>query len=419
MASRILVIDDHPETLRVVALILRQHGYEVMTVSSGKEGLEMAEAQRPDLILLDVMMPEMDGYEVCRRLRSNPHTSRVPIILFSVKAQVDDKWAGFEAGADDYLVKPTEPAELTRRMRTLLERPGGAVDLAETLQPLAEVETLPKLMETTRRPGGDTAEPLPGTGPGEFSSNGALIAVLGARGGCGTTTAAINLAVTAADAGYPTILADMDMVQGHVAMYLGHKVRRGVQGLATVDGRDLRLEVNEHLVREGPQLQLLLAQANLDARLPILEPDQVTALIASLRRRSRCLVVDLGRGLPPFGLPVVEAADRILICLGPERIAISAARQLVRQLHVILGDNRHLHPVMLDFSDKVRLPKTAVEEFLHHPLLAVVPVDKKEMADAGNKSKALVRVFPNSAATEQFRQLVPRLMPAYMEQAAD
>jgi Flp pilus assembly CpaE family ATPase len=283
---------------------------------------------------------------------------------------------------------------------------------------LADGESLPNLIERTRRPMMATAEPLPGTGPGEFSSSGALIAVLGARGGCGTTTAAINLAVAAADAGYPTILADMDMIQGHVAMYLGHKVRRGVQGLATVDSRDLRLEVNEHLVRESPQLQLLLAQTNLDARLPIMEPDQVTALIGLLRRRSRCLVIDLGRGLPPFGLPVVEAADRVLICLAPERIAISAARQLVRQLHVILGDNRHLHPVMLDFSDRVRLPQTAVEEFLHHPLLAVVPVEKKEIAEAGNKSKALVRVFPESKAAEQFRLLVPRLMPAQVEETA-
>jgi CheY-like chemotaxis protein len=396
---------------------LRQHGYEALTVSSGKEGLEIAEAQRPDLILLDVMMPEMDGYEVCRRLRANPQLSRIPIILFSVKAQVDDKWAGFEAGADDYLVKPTDPAELTRRMRTLLQRPGGAVDLAETLQPLTGSESLPSLMERGRRPALDTAEPLPATGPGEFSSNGTLIAVLGARGGCGTTTAAINLAVATADAGYDTILADMDMVQGHVAMYLGHKVRRGVQGLAAVDSRDLRLEVNEHLVWESENLQLLLAQANLDARLPIMEPEQVRMLVGLLRRRCRCLVVDLGRGLPPFGLPVVEAADRVLICLGPERIAISAARQLVRQLHVILGDNHYLHPVMLDFSDRVRLPKTAVEEFLHHPLLAVVPVDKKEMAEAGNKSKALVRVFPNGEAAELFRQLVPQLMPAWAEPA--
>lgn len=264
----------------------------------------------------------------------------------------------------------------------------------------------------------DTAGHLPATGSGEFGSNGALIVVLGARGGCGTTTAAINLAVATADAGYPTILADMDMVQGHVAMYLGHKVRRGVQGLATVDSRELRLEVNEHLIQDCPNLQLLLAQMNLDARLPILEPAQVTALVGLLRRRSRCLIVDMGRGLPPFGLPVVEAADEVLICLGPERIAVSAARQLVRQLHVILGDNRHLHPVMLDFSDSVRLPKTAVEEFLHHPLLAVVPVDKKEMAEAGNKSKALVRVFPKSKAAEKFRQLVPQLMPANVEVAA-
>jgi CheY-like chemotaxis protein/Flp pilus assembly CpaE family ATPase len=414
MSSKILVIDDHPETLRVVALILRQHGYEVVTVDSGKEGLLVAEAQRPDLILLDIMMPEMDGYEVCRRLRANPNLSRVPIILFSVKAQVDDKWAGFEAGADDYLIKPTEPAELTRRMRALLERPGGVPAPLVTMQPAddgesAEMVRTPPVLSLAGQPS------LPTTGAVEFAANGVVIAVLGARGGCGTTTAAINLAVAAADDNYDTILADMDMVQGHIAMYLGQKARGGVQALAAVDRHELKLEVNEHLIREGPKLQLLLAQSNLDARLPIMEPDQVRALVGILRRRSRCLVVDLGRGLPPFGLPVLEAADQILICLRPERIAISAARQLVRQLHVILGDNRHLHALMLDFGDGTRLPKPAIEEFLHHPLLAVVPVDKKQVADAGNKNKPLVRAFPTSATAEQFRQLVPQLMPAYIE----
>ena len=295
-------------------------------------------------------------------------------------------------------------------MRTLLQRAGGSGELAPDASELAMA------MVTGREewPVTAPAPPRPTTGSGEFADDGAVIAIVGARGGCGATTAAINLAVAAADGGYSTILADMDMVQGHIAMYLGQKARGGIQALAAVEERDLKLEVNEHLMRDSPNLQLLLAQSNLDARLPIMEPDQVRTLITILRRRSRCLVVDLGRGLPPFGLPVLEAADQILVCLRPERIAISAARQLIRQLHVILGDNRHLHALMLDFGDGTRLPQTAIEEFLHHPLRAVVPVDKKEVADAGNKSKALVRVFPKSKTAEEFRQLVPQLMPAYV-----
>jgi DNA-binding response OmpR family regulator len=82
----------------------------------------LAESERPDLMLLDVMMPEMDGYEVCRRIRKNPLFAHVPIMMFTAKTLVDDKVAGFEAGADDYLTKPTHPAELAARIKLVLER---------------------------------------------------------------------------------------------------------------------------------------------------------------------------------------------------------------------------------------------------------------------------------------------------------
>ena len=122
MAEKILIIDDDVDTLKLVGLMLQKQGYVIVAANNGLQGLEQAERESPDLILLDVMMPEMDGYEVAKRLRGNPLTANTPILMFTAKTQLDDKVTGFEAGADDYLTKPTHPTELSADVKALLSR---------------------------------------------------------------------------------------------------------------------------------------------------------------------------------------------------------------------------------------------------------------------------------------------------------
>src|SRR3989304_5283038 len=106
MADKILIIDDDIDTLKLVGLMLERQGYEITVASNGAVGLNKAAAERPQLILLDVMMPDLDGYAVTRRLRRAPCLARIPIIMFTANTVVDAKVAGFEAGVDDYLTKP-------------------------------------------------------------------------------------------------------------------------------------------------------------------------------------------------------------------------------------------------------------------------------------------------------------------------
>src|SRR5512135_888332 len=122
MAEKILIVDDDLDTLRLVGLMLQHQGYRISAASSGIQAISMSQTEKPDLILLDIMMPEMDGYEVTRKLRSDTNTSSIPIIMFTAKTQVDDKVAGFEAGADDYLTKPTQPRELFGHVKAVLAR---------------------------------------------------------------------------------------------------------------------------------------------------------------------------------------------------------------------------------------------------------------------------------------------------------
>lgn len=122
MPEKILLVDDDLDTLRLVGLMLERQGYEVCTAKDGTQGLSMATSEIPDLVLLDVMMPDIDGYEVARRLRADPVTAEIPIIMFTAMSQMDDKVAGFEAGADAYLTKPTPPRELFAYLKAILAR---------------------------------------------------------------------------------------------------------------------------------------------------------------------------------------------------------------------------------------------------------------------------------------------------------
>lgn len=122
MSDLILVADDDPDILRFVELNLRLEGYDVVTASDGAEALEIARNKIPALVILDVMMPKMDGYEVCQQLRNESRTSHICVIMLTAKSMSADKVLGLTAGADDYISKPFDPLELVARVKTTLRR---------------------------------------------------------------------------------------------------------------------------------------------------------------------------------------------------------------------------------------------------------------------------------------------------------
>lgn len=122
MQYKILIVDDDPQIREWLKLDLQLSGYSTDSAINGREGLEKAITGAYDLIILDVMMPEMDGFEVCRALRSNAKTKDLPVILLTAKGTIEDKVTGFNSGADDYLVKPFDIQELLVRLRALMRR---------------------------------------------------------------------------------------------------------------------------------------------------------------------------------------------------------------------------------------------------------------------------------------------------------
>jgi diguanylate cyclase (GGDEF)-like protein len=121
LKETILVVDDEPHIRRILSYLLEQQGYELMIAAGGREALELTRDRVPDLVLLDLMMPEMDGYQVCAALREDYRTRQVPIIIVTAKGEIGDKVRGLEGGANDYLTKPYDNKELLLRVRNMLE----------------------------------------------------------------------------------------------------------------------------------------------------------------------------------------------------------------------------------------------------------------------------------------------------------
>src|SRR5205823_2188653 len=147
MAESVLVVDDDPDVARFVEVNLRSAGYDVTVASNGEEALEKAVELRPDLVLLDVMMPKLDGFEVAQRLRRDQRTSSCSIIMLTAKALSADKVLGLSSGADDYIIKPFDPVELLARVKGTLRR-------AREMRALSPLTGLPgniRIQEEIRR----------------------------------------------------------------------------------------------------------------------------------------------------------------------------------------------------------------------------------------------------------------------------
>jgi two-component system phosphate regulon response regulator PhoB len=128
MPKRVLVVDDEPDLVDLVCFNLSEAGYQADSALSGREAMERLERSRPDLLVLDLMLPDLEGTEICRRVRAEPRLRSLPVLMLTARSEEVDRVVGFEVGADDYLTKPFSPRELVLRVRALLRRSSAETD---------------------------------------------------------------------------------------------------------------------------------------------------------------------------------------------------------------------------------------------------------------------------------------------------
>lgn len=405
MTHKILAVDDHPETLDIVVITLKQYGYQVVSTTSAREGLKLANAEKPDLILLDVNMPEMDGLEVCRRLRANDDLASTPIIMFTAEDEPYQKLAGFDAGADDYLTKPTDPEEMIARIEGILGIMDDEYEAEDGDDTGESSPSIDSLMEKTIVIPESMAQKMAEAAP----VKGLLVAIVGARGGTGTTLTAVNLAATLARLEIPTTLVDLDTIQGHISLYLNQKIKGSINTLADLPEDNIPVWLPKQVFPISPHLQFLFAQPNQDGRHSHPTTYQIDAILNTLVKSGQNIVADVGYTMSETQRRVLERADRIVVVLSPERVALAAAKRLLQHLPAIMAPEAMMSAIIFDIDGRMNLPQKAVETYLDHPIHTIIPVALDELTKTANKGAILVASFPDGKTARRFYQLANQL----------
>lgn len=375
---KILVVDDDLDTLKLVGTTLEKQGFIIVAAKDGQEALDKVYQHLPDLILLDIMMPKLDGYEVTRRLRADPATAGIPIILFTAKAQVDDKVSGLEAGADEYLTKPTHPAELVARVRNILKRP-----VTSMLPPL---------------PG----EPATGT-------TGTVIGIMGAKGGQGVSTLAVNLGAGLQQTFISSnvIVAELRPGRGDIGIQLGVKSTQGLNELLKRTPQDLhRAIIEKALVTHKSGLKLLLSSSNPSDVNLFSAADQMASVVRELALIAPYCVLDLGVGLHTATLRALEQCSHIIVVAEPDLRTMPHTKVLIEELKK-LGLSKKITIVMVHrVRTEQAMSGADVQKALGLDVGAVFTPAPELAYQAARVNQPMLLVEPDSFTTQQTLKLV-------------
>jgi len=360
--AKILVIDDNADLLETIRQILALRGaHQVVVSAEGADGLAKATADPPDLAIVDVMMPGVSGYEVCRQLRANPRTASVPIIIFTARGQPVDRQAAMDVGADDYMAKPVPMKELLERVNHLL-----AKRAAETAHVLA-----------------------------------GMVVLLSLRGGVGVTTLAVNLAATLARARDGTAcLVDLCPSSGHVALHLGLRPEPNWSDLVKIGVPDAEF-VEALLLQHASGLRVLASPI-----FPVvgqgLERTVVEAMLRVLRQRFAAVVVDAPSVLDEATMAALGVATVVGLVVTPEAPAIQTA---VGTLRVLEQWSDKFRIILNQITPGAKLPTEVIERTLKRLLLGTIPFDPAQ-ARALAHGAPLALHSPTSPLAQAVRGLV-------------
>lgn len=361
--SRVLVVDDTKLITRMIRDKLVASGYVVEEAYEGTDALAKVKTFNPDLIILDVMLPGMDGYQVARRVRQDPASARVPIIMLTAKAGITEKIAGFEAGADDYITKPFDPTELELRVRVLIAR--------SKAQRVAAEEAAP---------------------PGK------IISVFSLRGGSGTTSIAVNLAVALAQL-YETevSIVDLALESSSASLMLDLIPRMSLanlakEDLATLDQGLLR----EYMQRHPSGVRLLAAPAS-PVLAELVTPTLIQTVLPLLRRGSVHTVIDTAHHLNEINLAAFDVSDQIVIVLTPDMISLKSTTTVLETFHSLGYPSDRILVVLNWVFPRRGLPQKEIEAALGQPIALVIPHDSDGTVRAINEGVPVVIGQPASA----------------------
>lgn len=358
--ARVLVIDDEAALTTIIARFLIGAGFEVETATSGQEGLHKAASRRPDAIIVDVMMPGMDGYEVCRRLRRDPRTARAVIAVLTARGQPIDRRMALQAGANIHIPKPFQGKELAQEMQQLL------ADRACPAGPL-----------------------------------GYQVLVLRLKKGVGATTLATNLGVCLAEEkGCQVTIADLVAPEGQVGERLGLVATGAGAGLSAGNAEALA----SCLVRHEKGLFILPAPAKEQA-----VTDNVAWLLHTLCEWNDYIILDTPLHLGPSAPILIESSSLALLVLTPEPDILTKARVTITALRKAGGGSLSVWPVLNMVTPAEQPLEQEAEALWGRSQVAVLPWVPEEYAPATGSRQPVVLSHPDSPLAVALRALARQI----------
>ncbi len=370
--TRILFIDDEPLNHQLVAKALQPLGHLINYAEDGVSGITQARTMKPDLIITDVVMPDINGYEVTRQLRRDPQFLATPILVLTAQSGLQDKLKAFESGADDYLSKPFEPAELVARVSALLRR-------AELTPP---------------------AMPAQDAGEG-----GRMIAVHSLRGGTGCSTLAVNLGISLAGLWGRTILLDLTMTAGQVALMLNKNLRRTWADIARFKAGEVDVDSLNSVISVHESGVAFIAAPTFPEEGEAMRGDTLLEALAILKKQYDYIVADLPHDFGEIALSALDFADNILLVGAPDMASVRATAAALDSYTKLGYPKEKIKPVLNATFPRSSLSKEKIEAAMGMDFVASIPYVPDLILEAINLGRPLVSDKPQepiSALLEDF-----------------
>jgi pilus assembly protein CpaE len=367
--ANILIVDDDKDILRMLEFALKRAGHTPLTTTSGAEGLEIIKNTPPQLIIADVMMPEMTGYEFTRQVRLLPEFTQLPIVIYSARFQSIDRKTALDAGATEYMPKSATPSELIKRIDDLL---GGNHEQKPTV--------------VTNR----------------------TVAFFSLRGGSGVTTLAVNIAVVLAMSRKTQIcLADFNPMAGHAGLMLNLRPHSHIFNVLPDSTQASSFEqVKQHLTPHQTGVQLLAS--------PLMTAGNfytynAKGLVEALRSQFAFNVIDLPHYLSPSHLELLPLLSKLVLILSPGLPSLQSAVSAIKYLTQNKFQPEKIAVVLNKNTPVPGVSTETIEKTIRLPIVVEIPFDPAIPA-AANTGQPLVLLYPKSEAAAAIARLVTRLI---------
>jgi pilus assembly protein CpaE len=332
--ARIFVIDDDEQLLRMVGLMLERGGHNITLINNPLDGLAQIKADKPDLLVLDVMMPNMSGHDLTREIRSDAKIEDLPILVLTARSQEIDRATALKSGADDYLSKPVTSQELMERVDDLLAKKGG--------------------------------QPSPETG--------IIITAFGMRGGVGQTTLAVNLAAALRRASQQEVcLVDLSPSGGQAVMHMRLQARSSWLDLPGENELDWAVLKNRLIIHPSG-LRVLAAPAKPQDP-SAFSGERVHYVLNLLKHHVAFTIVDAPHVYSPAFIEAVTMADMGLHVITPEVVSVQTAVQLNRLLNKEGIQVKRKSHILNQHTPEAQLPQAAVERGLNNKVAFQISYD--------------------------------------------